>query len=85
MALVLTIESGFFFTMIERKCGNCGSWNKDEDYCVFCKAPLSPKAIDREKTIQLKKEAEAIPLPKEETTPPVTNINLVRLFPINRS
>ena len=47
--------------MIERKCSNCGSWNKDEDYCAFCKAPLSPKAIDSEKTIQLKKEAQAIP------------------------
>ena len=28
------------------------------------------------------KEAEAIPLPNEETTPPVTKINLVFLIPI---
>ena len=29
-------------------------------------------------------DAEAIPLPNEDTTPPVTNINLVCFFPIKR-
>ena len=33
--------------MIERKCLKCGTWNKDEDYCVSCQAPISPKAIDK--------------------------------------
>ncbi|MBD3635861.1 MAG: hypothetical protein HUJ25_00855 [Crocinitomicaceae bacterium] len=42
--------------MIERKCLNCGTWNKDEDYCVECKKPLSPKALDKEKEIQLRQE-----------------------------
>jgi hypothetical protein len=32
--------------MIERKCLECHTWNKDEDYCNSCNAPLSPKALD---------------------------------------
>lgn len=44
--------------MIERKCLQCGTWNKDEDRCLNCGAPLSPKEIDRVET-QKKKVAEA--------------------------
>jgi len=47
--------------MIERKCSNCGTWNNDEDYCKSCGTALSPKALDKQKTEQLKKEAAAIP------------------------
>lgn len=35
--------------MIERKCLQCGTWNKDEDECLNCGNALSPKAIEAEK------------------------------------
>lgn len=33
--------------MIERKCLNCGTWNKDQDRCVNCDHPISQVEIDR--------------------------------------
>ena len=46
--------------MIERKCTQCGQWNKDEDYCTNCGAPLSPKAIDQAKTEKRRQEEASI-------------------------
>lgn len=43
--------------MVERKCLNCNHWNKAEDYCLNCGAPISPKAIDALKE-QERKERE---------------------------
>lgn len=34
---------------VERKCPNCGTWNKDEDYCVNCGTVLSPKIIEEKR------------------------------------
>lgn len=44
--------------MIERKCLNCGTWNKDEDFCTNCGAPISPKEIEK-KEAQEKRIEEA--------------------------
>lgn len=44
--------------MIERKCLNCGTWNKEEDFCTNCGVPISPKEIER-KEAQKKKVEEA--------------------------
>jgi methionyl-tRNA synthetase len=30
----------------ERKCPNCSTWNKDEDYCTNCGTVLSPQIIE---------------------------------------
>lgn len=32
---------------VERKCSNCGTWNKDEDRCTFCNTPISPVLIEK--------------------------------------
>ena len=37
-------------SMIERKCPNCGTWNKDEDFCINCQTAISPKEIDKIET-----------------------------------
>jgi methionyl-tRNA synthetase len=50
--------------MIERKCLQCGTWNKDEDHCMNCGEPISPKEIDRVETNK-RLEAEAN-LPKDK-------------------
>ena len=51
-----------FFVMVERKCLNCNTWNKDEDYCINCGSPISPKAIDKQKADELAKiEANKVP------------------------
>lgn len=42
--------------MIERKCLTCGTWNKAEDYCISCKAPISPKALDLKKQKEIEEE-----------------------------
>ena len=47
--------------MIERKCKQCGHWNKDEDFCQSCGAALSPKAIDREKQATKKPQGPSLP------------------------
>jgi hypothetical protein len=31
---------------VERKCLKCGTWNKDNDYCISCGEPVSPKIIE---------------------------------------
>lgn len=46
--------------MVERKCPNCGTWNKDEKYCIQCNTPIHPNEIerlDRLKRIELEKKA----------------------------
>jgi hypothetical protein len=45
--------------MIERKCLECGTWNKEEDHCSNCGAALSPKAITKEKEIKRQAEEDA--------------------------
>lgn len=30
---------------VERKCLKCGEWNKDNEYCTSCEAPLAPEII----------------------------------------
>lgn len=30
---------------VERRCLSCGTWNKDNDYCSSCNAPLAPEII----------------------------------------
>jgi len=32
---------------MERKCTNCGTWNQQNDFCVQCNAPISPKEIQK--------------------------------------
>ena len=36
--------------MIERKCLKCGTWNKDEDFCINCLEPISPVEIEKAET-----------------------------------
>lgn len=48
--------------MIERKCLNCGIWNKDEDFCGNCGLPISPKEIDRVETNRKIEEEKNKPL-----------------------
>jgi methionyl-tRNA synthetase len=31
---------------VERKCLNCGTWNKDNDYCISCGEAVSPIIIE---------------------------------------
>lgn len=33
----------------ERKCPNCQTWNKDEDFCTQCNTVLSPVIIEEER------------------------------------
>ncbi|MDG1331588.1 MAG: hypothetical protein P8P74_04615 [Crocinitomicaceae bacterium] len=33
----------------ERKCPNCATWNKDEDYCTKCGTVLSPQIIEEKR------------------------------------
>jgi len=35
--------------MVERKCPNCGTWNKDNDYCTQCHTTISPILIEEER------------------------------------
>ena len=48
--------------MIERKCLNCGTWNKDEDFCINCGSPISPEEIDRVETKKKIEEEKNKPL-----------------------
>ena len=41
---------------VERKCGKCATWNKDEDYCVECNNLLNPIMI-RNKQHEEREEA----------------------------
>ena len=43
---------------IERKCSNCGQWNAAEDYCKYCKSPISIKVLEQLE-IKEKKRLEA--------------------------
>ncbi len=47
---------------VERKCLQCGTWNKDNDYCSKCEAPISPILIE---TIREEKREEI-----RKNTPP---------------
>lgn len=51
------MNRGFFLLMIERKCLKCNTWNKDEDFCVNCGEPLSPKEIEKAEAIARKEKA----------------------------
>lgn len=33
----------------ERKCPSCGTWNKEEDYCLNCGTVLSPTIIEEQR------------------------------------
>ena len=37
---------------VERKCLQCGTWNKDNDYCSNCEAPISPIIIEEHREIK---------------------------------
>ncbi len=39
---------------VERKCTKCGTWNRDEDFCVQCGNSISPRQIELER--ELKRE-----------------------------
>jgi len=32
---------------MERKCTNCGTWNQQNDFCVQCDTPISPKEVQK--------------------------------------
>ncbi len=51
-------------SIIERKCLNCGTWNKNEDFCTNCNHAISPKEIDRIQTKQ--KRIEEANKPKDK-------------------
>ncbi len=34
---------------VQRKCSNCNTWNKDEQYCVNCNTLLDPQLIEVER------------------------------------
>jgi hypothetical protein len=34
---------------VERKCLQCGTWNKDNDFCIQCSAPVSPIIIEEKR------------------------------------
>lgn len=44
--------------MIERKCLNCGTWNKDEKFCTHCGNAIAPEEIEKIE-IAKKREEEA--------------------------
>lgn len=50
--------------MVERKCLTCGTWNKNEDFCINCGAAISPKEI--EKLEEAKREAIRRNAPKDK-------------------
>ena len=51
--------------MIERKCSDCGTWNKGEDFCQNCNAALSPKeVIKAEDIVREKKRIKEVPVDK---------------------
>jgi uncharacterized membrane protein YvbJ len=39
---------------VERRCMQCGTWNKDEDFCSKCGNSISPVQIEKER--ELKRE-----------------------------
>ena len=41
---------------MERKCPNCGHWNKDEDFCENCGSPISPKEVEKERAVAREKK-----------------------------
>ena len=34
---------------VERKCLQCQTWNKDNDYCIKCGHPISPVSIEEKR------------------------------------
>jgi len=42
--------------MANRKCLECGEWNKDLDYCSNCNSPISAEAQSKAWTEQVQKE-----------------------------
>jgi hypothetical protein len=52
--------------MIERKCLSCGTWNKEEDNCIQCGNPISPKEIIKIETKRKKLEEANKPATKFE-------------------
>jgi len=50
--------------MIERKCLKCSTWNGEEDFCVNCGEPLSPKEIQKKEDALKKIELENKPKDK---------------------
>ena len=34
---------------VERKCLKCQTWNKDNDFCINCGAPISPVSIEKKR------------------------------------
>ena len=50
--------------MLERKCLACNVWNNDEDYCLNCKEPISPLALDKAKEEKRKIALASMPVSK---------------------
>lgn len=44
--------------MIERKCLNCGTWNKNNKFCIQCNEAVSPEEIEKIE-IRKKRQEEA--------------------------
>jgi len=41
---------------VERKCLKCGTWNKDNDYCVSCGEAVSPIVIENKREEEREKQ-----------------------------
>lgn len=57
---------------IERKCLNCGTWNKANDFCTNCGSSISPQQITKERIEAREKE-------KREEKPSGVNVFLKKL------
>lgn len=51
MEIVFNLAVHSFSMATERKCPNCNTWNKDEDYCLNCNTLLSPKIIEQQREL----------------------------------
>lgn len=46
---------------MERKCMQCGTWNLDNDFCIDCAAPVSPKEIQKVVATQKQQLKQSVP------------------------
>ncbi|MDX2359705.1 MAG: hypothetical protein QNK23_02785 [Crocinitomicaceae bacterium] len=46
---------------VERKCLNCGTWNKDNEYCTNCKEAVSPVVIEEIREQKREERRNSIP------------------------
>lgn len=51
---------------IERKCPNCATWNKDNDYCSNCGTLISPIIIEEQREKVREERRNSIPPTKAE-------------------